>query len=331
MAWNDAQLSGHKKAQAKISMATATLGLSALGAKGFGSAIPRLTKAPKLLALAPKANRAATNLTIGGAGIGGVGGFNFAGIQNTEAKRKVSKSMSAIDFGMGTVHQGSPLMDVSKALDTKQKAQLKRTATGAAAVGAGFGLQKLGARKVAQGGKLMNAYRSSSSLVRGAINEPKLIAAVQRKQLTGQALNGAGIGTMAGGAWHALSEPQKKTVRKAYDPERGRAKRLSSYQSASNATAGALGAGAGFAGTRTVRQAKALPKVMLDPARGPMGVGPHKFKATKALPLGELKPLGRSAALTAGLGVGAVGAAMAAHRVGQYRQSSGRAYRPLGS
>jgi hypothetical protein len=101
--WSDERLQGHKRAHSYISSAGATLGISALGAAtaktpGAGKAARKLggaamkrgasVKMGNRIASAPKrAGDAATGLTTASAGVGGIGGYNFAAIQSQESKK----------------------------------------------------------------------------------------------------------------------------------------------------------------------------------------------------------------------------------------------------
>lgn len=81
---SDAELSRRKKIQAKTSIAGSTLGLTALGLKGVqvaAKANPRTARFSKPI------SEAATTSAIGGAGIGGVGGYNFAAYTREDARR----------------------------------------------------------------------------------------------------------------------------------------------------------------------------------------------------------------------------------------------------
>lgn len=114
--WSDKQLANHKRAQGYISATGATLGIAALGAAGVKSPIGRRGSV-KLSRSANKAGKprvggaivrgqrksgaAATNLTVGSAGVGGVGGYNFAAIQSQESRRaKIGKSIWGVDHGI---------------------------------------------------------------------------------------------------------------------------------------------------------------------------------------------------------------------------------------
>jgi hypothetical protein len=86
-----------KRVQGALSLTTATLGLSALGTKGGSVVLRRVAKHPRMVARAAgmenaanKIDSATVPLLTTSAGIGGVGGFNFAAIQRAEAKREKS-------------------------------------------------------------------------------------------------------------------------------------------------------------------------------------------------------------------------------------------------
>lgn len=85
---SDAEIRRRKRVQGHISQATATLGLAALATRGGASAVGRLKKVPKLMSLGPKLKEASNTLTTTGAGIGGVGGYNFAAYTNAESKKR---------------------------------------------------------------------------------------------------------------------------------------------------------------------------------------------------------------------------------------------------
>lgn len=79
----DQQLSRRKRIQAHISQAGSTAGLTSLGLLGASVVAGRKGKA-----VAHKLRQASVNTGIVGAGIGGVGGFNFARIQSEEARKR---------------------------------------------------------------------------------------------------------------------------------------------------------------------------------------------------------------------------------------------------
>lgn len=96
------ELAHRKKVQSATTIAGSTLGLAAIGALGGAKLLPRATKlgkTPRGQAYARHLDRAATQLSIGAGGVGGVGGYNFAAIQRAEAKKvepktKVAKALS---------------------------------------------------------------------------------------------------------------------------------------------------------------------------------------------------------------------------------------------
>jgi len=92
------KMARRKKLQGALSVTTSTLGLTALGSKGGGMALRRVAQSPKMVAhsaralkVADKMDKATVPLLTTGAGIGGVGGFNFAAIQRAEAAREKRK------------------------------------------------------------------------------------------------------------------------------------------------------------------------------------------------------------------------------------------------
>jgi len=165
MAWTDKQLRAHKKASAKLSVATSTMGIGALSLVGARAGAPKLVRAaqkaghlknvkPKQLKrFKAKSTGLQNGLITTSAGVGGVSGLNFAAVQNAEAKRRpraprpVAKrltevGMDGMDFGLGRVRQGE---EITKAYDPEKK-RLRRldaynagtnAAAGGLAVGAG--------------------------------------------------------------------------------------------------------------------------------------------------------------------------------------------------
>lgn len=84
---SDRQLRHRKNVQAGLSTATATIGIAALGSKS-GAALLRRRGS---LRAAQKLESHTTGLLTGGAGLGGVAGFNSASISRAEAKRPTYK------------------------------------------------------------------------------------------------------------------------------------------------------------------------------------------------------------------------------------------------
>lgn len=132
----DAQIKRRKKLQANISITGGTLGLTALGLRGgalarSGGRVGRLLKVAPNEAKAAKLKDASTAVTTTGAGLGGVGAFNFASYTKAESRKRapqapvptarsrktpVRKDFNMMDFGLGDVHQGQNLELVEKAM-----------------------------------------------------------------------------------------------------------------------------------------------------------------------------------------------------------------------
>lgn len=108
------RIARQKQAQAKFSLAGGTLGLAALGTRGKASALTRAAKTsangPKLLSAAQKWKDRSTGLTTVGAGIGGVGAYNFASYTSAEAKAQAKKKgpVAKMDDPFGISKLGSP-------------------------------------------------------------------------------------------------------------------------------------------------------------------------------------------------------------------------------
>lgn len=124
---SDASIRRRKKIQGNISIAGGTLGLTALGAKGGSVALAggragRLLKVKANHQMSQKLKDASTGLTTLGAGIGGLGAYNFASYTKAEARKRprqaVKKNSGGLmDFGLSGVEQGSAerYEEVSKA------------------------------------------------------------------------------------------------------------------------------------------------------------------------------------------------------------------------
>lgn len=96
------QMARRKKLQEITSASTAALGLTALATKGGSAGIrqvvarsPKAAKYALLPKIADKADKATVPLLTTSAGIGGIGGFNFASIQREEARREQEQAMRA--------------------------------------------------------------------------------------------------------------------------------------------------------------------------------------------------------------------------------------------
>lgn len=100
------RIARQKKAQAGFSLVGGTLGLAALASRGKASALTNAAKktanGPKLLTQASKWKDRSTALTTAGAGVGGVGAYNFASYTNADAKKqqKLKKNSAVSAFGI---------------------------------------------------------------------------------------------------------------------------------------------------------------------------------------------------------------------------------------
>lgn len=104
---SNSRIARQKKAQAGFSLVGGTLGLAALGSRGKASALTSAAKkttanGPKLLSQAAKWKDRSTALTTAGAGVGGVGAYNFASYTNADAKKqqRLKKSDTVSPFGI---------------------------------------------------------------------------------------------------------------------------------------------------------------------------------------------------------------------------------------
>jgi hypothetical protein len=414
MTWTDKQLRAHKKASAGLSVATSTMGIAALGAvgarAGAGRAVKVAQRAGRLKHVTPdqvkafrgKSTGISAGLTTGSAGLGGVGGYNYAAIQNAESKRSVKK----MDDGLGIWKAMTPeqrKINRSNAKITQEHTQkhvMRGLGAGLAGGAAGAAIAvnpravKSIARSAQYGVKAGKHFYAASKPAPGVarIGNPGLrtraadaasSARVQRSRLRSATIGGAHMaratrehtrgGTVfnrsgynpytstaavVGGMWggtaganagekygrrQAKKDPRyqhsggvtknmsdldmglgwvlqgPEEIEKAYSPERKRMRRLDTYQTGANIGAGALGAGAVGAGIGTHR------KVLRAVKRTPGG----KNTYLKLTGLGAKGGAGRGAAVTAALGIGAVGAAVGADRIQRYKRGNGRSYKPL--
>lgn len=210
----DRELSHRKKVQAGVAVGASTLGLSALGAKGAGAIMPKLGrvgKTPRARAYARKLDRDANTLAIGATGVGGAGGYNFAAIQNAEAKRKTVAKL------LVTAARQDAL--VSKAFDSERSRQRRAKAGEAGAVVGAAGAAGMAARpqkklvmvnrasaakKINQGAAELTYGRNMKGAHRGVNAEQagkKILAGL------GQAASGkmrvaqSGVSTASRGKW----------------------------------------------------------------------------------------------------------------------------------
>lgn len=235
-AMSDTELNHRKKAMAGTAIVGSTLGLAALGSKGVSSALPKLGKigkTPRGQAYARKLDRAATNLAIGGAGVGGAGGFNFASVQNEEAKRKpLAKS------------------------DTKEKAKVGASAVVGGALGqsvyqtAGYGPKHYNLRRVepkstrSNRDKKLKPVKKTHGYYTPAMerNYPKSLPEWKTHRVLGYTHRGrtgtlvGAAATATGAATAAATATKRRKLSKAYDPEKTRVRRSRAAEGVAGAT-----------------------------------------------------------------------------------------------
>lgn len=231
---SDEELARRKRAQARFSITGSTLGLTALSLKGGAAAAKLVPKAERLKAAIPALKKipadapkrisdAATTTAIGAAGVGGVGGYNFAAYTKEDARRnhnqKVRKAMAGDSEGTETSFR------LVKVPENKRTAtRLGRTAAGAgigAALGSGHGTKSI------VGGSLLGAGLGASERV----PKYKLKPADKKKS-------------------KKISKRIEMGIYKGYDPEERR-------QRMSGAASGAGAVGAGGLGYMAYKEGKA--------------------------------------------------------------------------
>lgn len=162
---SDAELRRRKKAQAHLSQIGGTLGLAALGTKGAkvfsgsraAKKVPGLVGRKIRTANPQKLENTTTGLLTAGAGLGGAGAFNFAAVQNAEARKRPRKPVAkAYTLEMGSPNKegiSKRYFDELEEIEKKKRSQfdaekkrldraqkykhLADVTTGAATVGAG--------------------------------------------------------------------------------------------------------------------------------------------------------------------------------------------------
>jgi len=214
--WSDKQLAQHKRAQGYLSTAGATLGVAALGAAGLkskgaqklGTKLVRvahnrgasLRTTGKAKRIAGKAAGSAGGLTTASAGVGGVGGFNFAAIQSQESRKARVKKMDTNPFAEEVSKLSDRAKDNLIGAKVKRGERIAATKTnakhtlagayGGAAAGALGGAALLGGAVAASRGKThLSAFRAASK------------GAKARQITTGGKGRGAGL---PGGGRYAL-------------------------------------------------------------------------------------------------------------------------------
>jgi hypothetical protein len=201
--WSDKQLSQHKRAQGYLSTAGATLGVAALGSAGLkskgaqklGTKLVRvahnrgasLRTTGKAKRAAGKAAGAAGSLTTASAGVGGVGGFNFAAIQSQESRKARVKKMDTNPF--------AEVAKASKVADPKVRRQIRAKDAAAGGLSAAGGVAAgLGAMRWAAGRTAVKtAGRVGQTATKGQLRAVRRSGAVSAGMTAG-GLAGVGAG-----------------------------------------------------------------------------------------------------------------------------------------
>jgi hypothetical protein len=313
---SDAELRRRRKAQAALSMTTASIGLSALGAKGTAGALRKVSvgqkkignvvRAKQLKGAAKKVDQHVTTALTAGAGLGGIGGFNYAAITNAEARKRVSKAR----------------------IPTRGAGFLRRGVTNSS-----------GTEHWMEVGRKDNPWRVTTKEYpnQGVKTKGKM----KKMPVAVTAGLVGGYGTIGGvTAWQAHKK-KMQTVKKAYDPERSRQKRLRGYEDTSRkvglgaSIGAAVGAGALAGRDATVNRLRSRLNEA-DTIKTPQGKTFHQAvvrgqaKKTMAGRLRKVEKLpgftrGRSKAVVGVAGLGVAGQ-VASNRIEHYRRGKGRSY-----
>ena len=256
----DAQLKHRKRLSAGAAVATSTLSLGALGAKGAGSGLKALataSKAPKALRKVPgigrvvnkphlakiggKIDSAAVPVSLASGGIGGLSGYNYAAIQRQEAKRRnvapVSKARKAKvkAFRREYIHYQEKDGSWNNSSAPYDQLSVKRTGTSAI--------------------RRRPKYDLTIEQSRGAKSHPKTgvsVASARSMIPRGDKADRAAMSRIASSDEHmvSLNGDRMKVVRKAYNPERNRHNRNQIEAGALFGGAGAAAGGSAFYGHR---------------------------------------------------------------------------------
>jgi len=337
---SDEELAARKKAQGYISRTTTTHGQAALGAKGLGWKAGRAASAAQgtrhgvtAARRAKSWNNRSLNLAIVGSGVGGVGGYNFASYTAEDGRRQrnIKKNWSSgMDFGLSSVQQGTNLEEISKAgFSYGGPARLQTV--------------KSTAREVRRGPQLLAS--SAAPPPRARAFDPKNPwgdpprKSRKKAYIAGGATAAGAAG--AGGTYYA--------VKKAYDPERNRNRRLDAYANGAMVGSGALGTGALYYGNKAIGRKRTVaappdprafhPKTRdLRDEKGPKKGSKAYATSGKVTSRTGLRAVNdipefrggiRNAGKAVGLAAGAAGLAVGSHRIRQYKNGRGRTYKPM--
>jgi hypothetical protein len=186
--WSDAKMRRRKKAQSHISMLGAGIGIGALGVKGGATVSRRVLPKVKLpgheapistrqgVKVARKLDSYNTGLLTAGAGVGGIGGINFANIQGQESRkrapRKVIIQQVQAPKEVTSKSASSPsnrLYDPLPGFDPEKKRQDRARNTTAATAAGAVGVGALAAREARPEGAVAAGYvRDRVRIVRNA-------------------------------------------------------------------------------------------------------------------------------------------------------------------
>jgi hypothetical protein len=269
-ALTDTQLQKRKRISADTAIVTSTLGLGALAAHGGGAAARRLGagkrllhipgtghKNPGLMRTGRKIQNAAVPVSLTSGGISGAAGYNYAGIQREEARRKqgVSKDFRSDEpkvraYQRHYVNINTKTGAWAHSIDPHDAVQVEHKGTSALRRRPKYDVTFVQAKGV--------RHNSRTGVATGESTFPSRIRTNKKtyKQLGAIAAGKGDTGTVNG---HTI-----KVVRKAYDPERNRFRRNRVGEPVSFAAGGAALGGAGYLGhraatkeTRDVRTGKA--------------------------------------------------------------------------
>lgn len=237
------RIARQKKAQAGFSLVGGTLGLTALATRGKAAKLTRqsnrLGGVEHLTAAANKWKDRSTALTTAGAGVGGVGAYNFASYTNADAKKqqKLRKNMDPFE--------------IHKRRDNDSLNVGEGAAVGGAAgtaITARSGVRE--AKRLVDRSKRYNRLNNSDNLINSAKgvtpNQTKFQMARRGAKGFGRKVGPAAVGGAAAGAVYgaALQHAEKKKAFGKSDPfeieklggPKVRLQELTSYSQGKNTT-----------------------------------------------------------------------------------------------
>ena len=200
-AMSDAELRRRKAMQSKISITGGTLGLAALGARGAGSKIGLRAaqragvKVKNPAATGEKLKDASNLLTTAGAGVGGVGAFNFAAYTQAESKRRRMTTQPVRKDRFLDTHRQHISTSAERGYEHLRRGRNKKA--GWAAANAGLTAVNLaGTRRAGTGGKVLgyglgaltgtNAIREARGAQRWNSKMDKIKAKAYERARTGE-------------------------------------------------------------------------------------------------------------------------------------------------